>query len=182
MPRRPGRSHPVVDQGCEVERDVVRSSLPAVRVRLTHRQRSALNRTRVPACRNGIAPGPESDGRACCAPGRNRSKAARPAVSEGASAKHAPTKRGNTSSQVSALGVQAEDWPAIFAAVTQPAIFFSGPMPIAGPGSPAVISAEAARQAAAVLPDCRSFHEVPGNHWTMVYGEGARQIVDAVTV
>jgi hypothetical protein len=54
-------------------------------------------------------------------------------------------------------------------------------MPIAGPGSPAVISAEAARQAAAVLPDCRSFHEVPGNHWTMVYGEGARQIVDAVS-
>jgi pimeloyl-ACP methyl ester carboxylesterase len=80
-----------------------------------------------------------------------------------------------------AMGVQAEDWPAIFAAVAQPAIFFSGPMPIGGPGTPAVISAEAARQAAAVLPDCRSFHEVPGNHWTMVYGEGARQIVAAVT-
>ena len=80
-----------------------------------------------------------------------------------------------------ALGVQAEQWPAIFAAVRQPSIFFSGPMPVAGPGTPAVISAEAARQAAAVLPDCRSFHEVPGNHWTMVYGEGARQIVAAVS-
>jgi pimeloyl-ACP methyl ester carboxylesterase len=80
-----------------------------------------------------------------------------------------------------ALGVQAEDWPAIFAAVKQPSIFFSGPMPVAGPGTPAVISAEAARAAAAVLPDCRSFHEVPGNHWTMVYGEGARQIVAAVS-
>jgi len=79
-----------------------------------------------------------------------------------------------------AIGVQAEDWPAIFAAVRQPSIFFSGPMPIAGPDSPAVISAEAARQAAAVLPDCRLF-EVPGNHWTMVYGDGARQIVAAVT-
>jgi pimeloyl-ACP methyl ester carboxylesterase len=80
-----------------------------------------------------------------------------------------------------AMGVQAENWPAIFAAVAQPSIFFSGPMPIGGPGTPAVISGEAARQAAAVLPDCRSFHEVPGNHWTMVYGEGARQIVAAVT-
>ena len=80
-----------------------------------------------------------------------------------------------------AMGVQVEDWPAIFAAVAQPSIFFSGPMPIGGPGTPAVISAEAARQAAAALPDCRSFHEVPGNHWTMVYGEGARQIVGAVT-
>jgi hypothetical protein len=80
-----------------------------------------------------------------------------------------------------ALGVQAEDWPAIFASVAQPSIFFSGPMPIGGPGTPAVISAEAARKAAAVLPDCRSFIEVPGNHWTMVYGEGARQIVAAVT-
>jgi pimeloyl-ACP methyl ester carboxylesterase len=80
-----------------------------------------------------------------------------------------------------AMAVQVEDWPAIFAAVAQPSIFFSGPMPIGGPGTPAVISAEAARQAAAVLPDCRSFHEVAGNHWTMVYGEGARQIVEAVT-
>lgn len=80
-----------------------------------------------------------------------------------------------------ALGVQAEDWPAIFASVVQPSIFFSGPMPVGGPGTPAVISAEAARQAAAVLPDCRRFLEVPGNHWTMVYGEGARQIVAAVT-
>lgn len=80
-----------------------------------------------------------------------------------------------------AMGVQVEDWPAIFAAVAQPSIFFSGPMPIGGPGTPAVISAEAARQAAAALPDCRSFHEVPGNHWTMVYGDGARQIVGAVT-
>ena len=79
-----------------------------------------------------------------------------------------------------ATGVQAEDWPAIFASVKQPSIFFSGPMPIGGPGTPAVISAEAARQAAAVLPDCRHFVEVPGNHWTMVYGEGARQIVAAV--
>jgi pimeloyl-ACP methyl ester carboxylesterase len=80
-----------------------------------------------------------------------------------------------------ALGVQAEDWPAHFAAVAQPSMFFSAPMPVGGPGSPAVISAEAARQAAAVLPDCRAFVEVPGNHWTMVYGEGARQIVEAVT-
>src|SRR5471032_123673 len=80
-----------------------------------------------------------------------------------------------------ALGVQAEDWPAIFASVKQPSIFFSGPMPVGGPGTPAVISADAARQAAAVLRDCRSFIEVPGNHWTMVYGEGARQIVAAVT-
>lgn len=79
-----------------------------------------------------------------------------------------------------ALGVQAEDWPAIFASVTHPSIFFSGPMPIGGPSTPAVISAEAARQAAAVLPDCRTFLEVPGNHWTMVYGEGARQIVAAL--
>jgi pimeloyl-ACP methyl ester carboxylesterase len=79
-----------------------------------------------------------------------------------------------------ATGVQAEDWPAIFASVKQPSIFFSGPMPVGGPGTPAVISAEAARQAAAVLPDCRHFVEVPGNHWTMVYGEGARQIVAAV--
>jgi pimeloyl-ACP methyl ester carboxylesterase len=79
-----------------------------------------------------------------------------------------------------ALGVQAEDWPAIFASVKQPSIFFSGPMPVGGPGTPAVISADAARQAAGVLPDCRAFIEVPGNHWTMVYGEGARQIVAAV--
>ena len=80
-----------------------------------------------------------------------------------------------------ALGVQAEDWPAIFASVGQPSMFFSGPMPAGGPGTPAVISAEAARHAASVLPDCRRFIEVPGNHWTMVYGDGARQIVAGVT-
>ena len=79
-----------------------------------------------------------------------------------------------------AMGVQAEDWPAIFASLKQPSIFFSGPMPVGRPGTPPVISAEAARQAAAVLPDCRHFVEVPGNHWTMVYGEGARQIVAAI--
>jgi len=80
-----------------------------------------------------------------------------------------------------ALGIQAEDWPAHFAAVTQPSIFFSAPMPVGGPGSPAVISAEAARHAADALRDLRAFVQVPGNHWTMVYGEGARQIVHAVT-
>jgi len=44
-----------------------------------------------------------------------------------------------------------------------------------------VISAEAARHAADALRDLRAFVQVPGNHWTMVYGEGARQIVHAVT-
>jgi pimeloyl-ACP methyl ester carboxylesterase len=78
-------------------------------------------------------------------------------------------------------GVIAEDWQAHLAAIRQPTILFQAPGAYGPPGTPPIVSAEQARATIERLADCRSV-EVPGNHMTMLYGAGARCIVDGITV
>jgi pimeloyl-ACP methyl ester carboxylesterase len=76
-------------------------------------------------------------------------------------------------------GVIAEDWQAHLALIRQPAILFQAPGAYGPPGAPPLLSAEQARATIERLADCR-FVEVPGNHMTMLYGAGARLIVDEI--
>lgn len=76
-------------------------------------------------------------------------------------------------------GLGAVNWLEIFPKVVQPAILINAPGPY-GPGTTeAVMLVEGAKQTVAMLPDCR-YVQVPGNHMTMLYGDGAAQIVAAV--
>jgi pimeloyl-ACP methyl ester carboxylesterase len=76
--------------------------------------------------------------------------------------------------------VLGEDWISHIAAITQPALLFNAHGPYGGPDAPPLVPPEEARITAITLPDCR-YVETPGNHITMLYGEGAQLIVDETT-
>ncbi len=75
--------------------------------------------------------------------------------------------------------VIGEDWPALLAGVHEAVLLINAVDPYGPPGSPAVVSEEAARETVAVLPNCH-YARVPGNHMTMLYGTGAAEIVAAI--
>ena len=72
-------------------------------------------------------------------------------------------------------GVGAESWGELVKRVTQPTILINAVGAYGPPGSMALVSEEYARETAAAMPDCR-YVQVPGNHLTMVFGEGAAAI------
>jgi hypothetical protein len=76
-------------------------------------------------------------------------------------------------------GVLAEDWPRHLAAIRRPAILFQSPGAYGPPGAPPILSADQAQTTAAMLASCRIV-QTPGNHMTMLYGEGARRIVEGI--
>ncbi len=77
-------------------------------------------------------------------------------------------------------GVLAEDWLAILRTVRQPVLLLQAPEPYGPPGTPPIVSAEQAQETVQYLANCR-YVQVPGNHMTMLYGRGARQIVAEIT-
>ena len=74
----------------------------------------------------------------------------------------------------------AEPWADYLAHIRQPAILFNALGEYGPPGSPPLLPRENAMQTVHALADCR-YVEVPGNHLTMLFGAGARTIVDGVT-
>jgi pimeloyl-ACP methyl ester carboxylesterase len=76
--------------------------------------------------------------------------------------------------------VSEENWAAHIAAIRQPAILLHAPGAYGPPGTPPIVTVEHARATADALTRCR-YIEVPGNHITMLYGEGARRIVESIT-
>jgi pimeloyl-ACP methyl ester carboxylesterase len=73
----------------------------------------------------------------------------------------------------------AEDWAQLVTAVRQPALLLNAPSPFGPPGTPPVLPREQAMDTVNMLSE-GSYVEIPGNHMTMLYGEGARRIVDAI--
>lgn len=78
------------------------------------------------------------------------------------------------------VGASDEDWLAHTAAIHQPAILIRGTDAAGLPGSPPIVTANEAKETVQRMANCR-YAEVPGNHMTMLYGEGARQIVEEIT-
>ncbi|UCG23188.1 MAG: alpha/beta hydrolase [Chloroflexota bacterium] len=77
-------------------------------------------------------------------------------------------------------GVLAEDWPRIASQVRRPVLFLNGPAPFGPPGSPALVSKERAMETVKLLPNGR-YVQIPGNHMTMGFGDGAQKMVDEIT-
>ncbi|HEX6090633.1 MAG TPA: alpha/beta hydrolase [Gemmatimonadales bacterium] len=77
-------------------------------------------------------------------------------------------------------GVGAEPWGDLVKRVTQPALLINAVGPYGPPGSIPLVSEEYARETADAIPDCR-YVQVPGNHLTMVFGEGAAAITREIT-
>ncbi|NTU78970.1 MAG: alpha/beta hydrolase [Chloroflexales bacterium] len=76
-------------------------------------------------------------------------------------------------------GVIAEPWRAHLARVERPVLMLHATGPYGPPGAPPIVSPEQADETRALLSGCAYVH-VPGNHMTMLYGEGARAIADAI--
>jgi pimeloyl-ACP methyl ester carboxylesterase len=76
-------------------------------------------------------------------------------------------------------GAQNEEWARHLAAVRLPAILLHSRGAYGGPGSPPIVPDEHAAQTVAALPNCR-YAEIPGNHMTMLFGNGASIIVRAI--
>ncbi|GAB3395334.1 alpha/beta fold hydrolase [Azotobacter armeniacus] len=73
----------------------------------------------------------------------------------------------------------AEDWPGHMAAVRQPMLLLNALGAYGPPGTPPVLPREQALETVAAVADGR-YVEVPGNHMTMLFGEGATRTVEAI--
>jgi len=76
--------------------------------------------------------------------------------------------------------VLEEPWHQHLAKIKQPAILLNALGGYGPPGTPPVLPYEQAQETVRALKNCRYF-EVPGNHMTMLYGEGAKRMVEAIT-
>lgn len=76
-------------------------------------------------------------------------------------------------------GALGADWPTLMPKAAQPAILINAPAPF-GPGNTgAVIRQEDAEKTVSYLPNC-TYQAVPGNHLTMLFGDYAPNIVNAI--
>jgi pimeloyl-ACP methyl ester carboxylesterase len=73
-----------------------------------------------------------------------------------------------------------EDWAAHIRAIAQPAILLHALGAYGLEDAPPIVTFEQAKATADALKDCR-YVEIPGNHFTMLYGEGAQRIVESIT-
>ncbi|MBL8152150.1 MAG: alpha/beta hydrolase [Blastocatellia bacterium] len=69
-----------------------------------------------------------------------------------------------------------EDWDRCIANIKQPSILIHAPEPYGPPGTPPIVPLNQALATAEALSECR-YIKVPGNHITMLYGDGARETV-----
>lgn len=76
-------------------------------------------------------------------------------------------------------GILEEDWDAIINGVSCPAILINATEPYGPPGSPPIVTEAQARETAVQMQNCQYVH-VPGNHITMVFGENAKNVADAI--
>ncbi len=76
-----------------------------------------------------------------------------------------------------AIGVANQPWRSLFSDVRQPALLINGP-DIYNMGEP-ILPDFKARESVSLMPDGH-YVRVDGNHQTMLYGDGATQIVDAI--
>jgi pimeloyl-ACP methyl ester carboxylesterase len=72
-------------------------------------------------------------------------------------------------------GVKRENWRELVEAVSHPVLLLNALGAYGPPGAPPLVGGEQALETARAFRECR-YAEVPGNHLTMVFGEGARVV------
>lgn len=90
-----------------------------------------------------------------------------------------PHTRPETITQVIASS-GSEDWPANVAAIRCPALLVRAAGGFGAPGAPPIVSDAQVAATRAALPGLR-YAEVPGNHLTMLYGDGAPATAQVIT-
>jgi pimeloyl-ACP methyl ester carboxylesterase len=76
-------------------------------------------------------------------------------------------------------GVQAEQWAELVSRVRQPVLLLNSAGEYGPPGSPPVVPPEHALATSRAFADCK-YVEIPGNHLTMVFGQSAVLIRQAI--
>lgn len=76
-------------------------------------------------------------------------------------------------------GVVAEDWPAILARIQQPVLLLNAPASFGPPGASPILSAEGAQETVDALLRGK-LQTVPGHHITMLFGDHAAHLVEAI--
>jgi pimeloyl-ACP methyl ester carboxylesterase len=71
------------------------------------------------------------------------------------------------------------NWLELMARLPHPTLLLNGPAGYGTPGTPAVMPADLAAQTAAIIPQCHLV-TIPGNHMTMLFGENARLMAQAI--
>ncbi len=74
----------------------------------------------------------------------------------------------------------SESWSEHIAAIQQPVILLNAPGPYGPADTPPVLPRENALATVEALADAR-YVEIPGNHVTMLFGEGSQHMVKAIT-
>lgn len=72
-----------------------------------------------------------------------------------------------------------DDWKIHLQAVQRPAILIHAPAPFGPADAAPILSDEGAQETVRLIPDCQ-YIRVPGHHITMVFGDHAPYIVDAI--
>jgi pimeloyl-ACP methyl ester carboxylesterase len=75
--------------------------------------------------------------------------------------------------------VSEVDWNDVASEINSPALLFRAPEGMSGSGSAPLLSLKTARATVDAMSDCK-YTEVTGNHMTMLYGHGARQITKGI--
>jgi pimeloyl-ACP methyl ester carboxylesterase len=76
-------------------------------------------------------------------------------------------------------GVLSEDWPRIVAAVRRPCLLINATGPYGPAGSAPFLPRAAALGTVEVMSDC-CYRAVGGNHITMIFGDHAREVAEAI--
>lgn len=81
--------------------------------------------------------------------------------------------------QEASRGLGVEPWPEIVQSIAQPVLLLNATEPYGPPGTPPLLPRELAQRTVSLLKNGVYGH-VPGNHVTMIFGEGARRIARLV--
>jgi pimeloyl-ACP methyl ester carboxylesterase len=76
-------------------------------------------------------------------------------------------------------GVFEEDWDPLIRKTDIPCLLINATGSYGEEGAPPLLPKELAKETVEMMPNCQ-YLEVSGNHQTMMYGEGAKQIVKAI--
>lgn len=78
-----------------------------------------------------------------------------------------------------AVDVQNQPWTDMFRQIEARTLLLNGPQPFGGPDVPPVLPKQEALLSVDMLPH-GTYQTIPGNHFTMLFGEGAEKIVEAI--
>jgi pimeloyl-ACP methyl ester carboxylesterase len=73
----------------------------------------------------------------------------------------------------------ADDWYSHFRNVKVPTLLIHAPAPFGGAGASPIVSLEGAEETCALIPNCQ-YKQVTGHHITMVFGDNAPKVVEAI--